>query len=221
MIPVEAVTRDSCSREIRLEFCDRKSGADGRAGGVYDLPVAEQERLLLPGHLPGWGDFLPDFAIVLGTGEPTPDGGVRWTDLRVHVGGLQWSALRAGYAPGTPGQGPLASCEWWHATELTAGRYNHPPAPEWLLDLIRHRTPWAFLIDGDSPTPAEEMLSPRDRFIAAYSGARLALRDQDPKAVLYDEAAAVFDHVVADMLAEEGARAARHEPAPPPQRRRA
>lgn len=141
--PVKAVTRDHYSREMRFEFCDRRS----RTGGVYDLPPTEQEALLLPGHLPDWGDFLPDFAIVLGLGEPTDDSGVRWNDLRVHVGGLQWSALLDGYAPTSGAREPLASCEWHTVDVLLNGSYGKSPAPAWLVDLVRERTPWGDLLD--------------------------------------------------------------------------
>lgn len=144
--PVEAITRDGYSREIRFEFCERTT----LTGGVYDLPPADQEALLLPGHLPGWGNFLPDFLIVLALGEPTPDDGIRWTDLRVHVGGLQWSATHPGHPGRSGGRESLAACDWHNLDALLNGTYRTPAAPAWVLQLIRSRTPWGRLLDERS-----------------------------------------------------------------------
>lgn len=146
---VVSVRRDAVSREIRLELADWRT----RTGGVYDLSTQEQHHLLLDGHLPGWGQFLPDFVIVLATGRPadlqTADGIVEtvvWSDLRVHVGGLPFDS------PETPQRRGLAhaiSAEW-HSLDALLGRSRAPGAPTWLLDLIRDQTPWGDLL-GSPP----------------------------------------------------------------------
>lgn len=135
--------RDRCSREIRLELADWRT----RTGGVYDLTREQQERLSLPGMLPSYGDFLPDFVIVLGRGTPSaePDGPIAWDDLLVHAGGLQWSYLTDRPA----GRAPLnasAAAKWHNLDTLLNGTYQQDPAPAWLLDLIADQTPWGHLV---------------------------------------------------------------------------
>lgn len=141
---VVEVRRDACHREIRLELADWRT----RTGGVHDLSRPRQEALLLEGHLPGWGLFLPDFVIVYATGEPVDATTARWTDLRVHVGGLQWSALQETPKAALLGPDRLASCEWYHVSELRHGSLRTGPAPAWLLDLIRTATPFGHLLDA-------------------------------------------------------------------------
>ena len=146
---ITSVRRDAISREIRLELADWRT----RTGGVYDLPEHEQAALMLDGHLPGWGQFLPDFIIVLGKGEPTtiktsggPVDTATWTDLRVHVGGIQRDHIEPAEARSLTNA--IASAEWSDLDALLHGTYNTEPAPTWLLDLIRTHTPWAALLDG-------------------------------------------------------------------------
>lgn len=143
------VRRDAVHREIRLELADWRT----RTGGVYDLSPTEQEALLLDGHLPGWGLFLPDFVIVYATGEPvrveaadgTLVGSVAWTDLRLHVGGVVRDAI--GNPERRRSNGMSASAEW-HSLDAILGRTpRKDAAPNWLLDLIRADTPWGFLLD--------------------------------------------------------------------------
>lgn len=146
---VISVRRDAVHREIRLELADWNT----RTGGVYDLSGPEQEALMLPDHLPPAHDFLPDFVIVYATGEPTttqtPDGPVEtvtWTDLRIHVGGVGRDAIsnayhRRGFGAHT------GSTEYSNLASITAGTYRRPPAPAWLLDLVRDHTPWGALLD--------------------------------------------------------------------------
>lgn len=143
---VVSVRRDVVSREIRLELADWKT----RTGGVYDLAPADQKALALPAHLPPHRLFLPDFVIVLGLGEPmcvkTIDGGfdtVRWTDLRVHVGGLELDQV---WDPDRRGLHGVAT-DFYNLDALVHGTYRTAPAPDWLLQLIRIETPWGRLVD--------------------------------------------------------------------------
>lgn len=170
------VARDRWSREIRFAFAPDRTVV-AREGdrpddlGVYGLSVVEQKALLLHGNLPSMGLFLPDFAIVLVTGETItgPDGAPapRWTDLRVHVGGLQWPKDGDPAEPITRTDYPrqIASCEWHTATDLIYGipRNGHldRPAPAWLLTLIRDRSPFGFLLDAAEPTWIHESLAAR------------------------------------------------------------
>lgn len=145
---VLSVRRDAVSREIRLELADWRT----RTGGVYDLSPDGQEGLMLPGHLPGWGEFLPDFVIVLGTGDPVtvpgatgqPVESVAWRDLRVHVGGVKRSALDR--SPSVRPTAQAVSAEW-HSVDALLGRLpQKEAAPGWLLELLRQHTPWAHLL---------------------------------------------------------------------------
>ena len=149
---VLSVRRDAVSREIRLELADWRT----RTGGVYDLSPAEQESLMLTGHLPGWGQFLPDFVIVLATGDPVsapgadgePVESVRWRDLRVHVGGVKRSALDRSPGQRVPRDG--VSAEWSSVGALLGRLPRTQAAPAWLLDLLRRQTPWADLLDAEA-----------------------------------------------------------------------
>ena len=148
--PVLEVRRDRVGREIRLELAEWRS----RTGGVYALTGDEQRQLHLPGHLPGWGDFLPDFVIVYATGAPVTVPGiggelvesVRWDDLRVHVGGATVSSL--GRAAGARQPRDSAAAEWRSVVALLGNVPLTAAAPEWLLDLIRDHTPWGFLLSS-------------------------------------------------------------------------
>lgn len=143
-----SVRRDTVSREIRLELADWRT----RTGGVYDLAPTQQDGLMLAGHLPHWGDFLPDFVIVLAVGDPVtvpgvdgaPVESVTWRDLRVHVGGVRSIAV------GPQSVRTLqdsASAQWQDVDSLLGRRARHPGAPDWLLGLIREHTPWGVLLD--------------------------------------------------------------------------
>lgn len=143
---VVSVRRDVVSREIRLELADWKT----RTGGVYDLPRSEQEALALPAYLPPYKLFLPDFVIVYATGEATCvktiDGGyetTHWTDLRVHVGGLDLDQVAAPDRRSLHG----VATDFNSLDALVHGTHHTAPAPDWLLNLIRIETPWARLID--------------------------------------------------------------------------
>jgi hypothetical protein len=198
------VSKDRISREIRFEFVpNRRAGSLARTGGVYDLPIETQRGLLIDqGRLPGWEAFLPDFAIVLGIGQapligesPAPPGmhdlRAIWTDLRVHVGGTQWSFLydehdnpRSVEVRRHPDA--AASAEWSRVADLLFGhpsidyagakraereverggacRPRDTRAPGWLLDLIRERTPWRHLIEDATaagPTAIHRHREPR------------------------------------------------------------
>lgn len=168
-------SKDHYSREIRFDL-GQHGDATG-APGVYALDLAGQEALLLEGHLPNWGRFLPDFVIVLGIGDAAtshlgsgdPRAGVTevvWRNLRVHVGGLQWVGThhdRGVETPTTPMTASArrsaphlsASTEWHNTRILMHGApwNKKAPAPGWLLDLIRERTPWANLLDRAAADP--------------------------------------------------------------------
>lgn len=154
------IHRDKISREIRFEFApQRREIPPGLVGSVYDLTIEEQRTLLLEGHLPGWGQFLPDFAIVYATGDPNPDGTATWTDLHLHVGGVRWpdeeneALTRDRYLPRDS-----RSAEWRGLDVLVHGdRFGRKyAAPAWLLDLIRAHTPWGYLIDDSVASGPKE-----------------------------------------------------------------
>lgn len=138
--PVVSVRRDTVHHEIRLELADWQN----RTGGVYDLTREQWTALALPGYLPPYHLFVPDFVIVSASGHVTERGIPEWTDLRLHVGGVPLAYAEDPLTRRSLGE--ALATDWHNLRDILNGSPSRQAAPDWLLALIAEHTPFGHLV---------------------------------------------------------------------------